>query len=245
MRSPFLFKLIIPLFLFACEKDQMGDCLKSSGPRVHQTRDFQGIRVVELNDHVELAIEKSQDEGVEVQAGKKLLPLIETEKRGDSLFIRDRNTCDWVRSYENIPKVTVRTKKLQGLVNRGTADIQIKGSIEAKDFLYTQWNGMGNVNLSLSTDRAELKLHTGAGQLSCNGESNFVYAYSAGFGSLDLENLKAQRAFAWNKGSGDMHLQVQDELRAKLEGLGSIFYEGDGELVDSIDQGDGRIERRE
>lgn len=245
MKRPLSFLSLLPFLLFACKKDGTRSCLKASGERVHKERRIEGVRAIEIHDHIELLIEKSRDEGVAVQAGKKLEPLIETKRIGDTLVIRDLNRCHWLRSYDAVPKVTVRTSELENLENHGTADIHMEGSIGHESFLYEQWNGMGDVELELMTDSAELKIHSGSGRLTCQGKSDHVYAYLASSGFLKLGGLEAQNAFAWNKGTGNIRLHVKEELQARVESLGSIFYSGPGELTGFENSGSGRIVQKD
>ncbi|MFB6257896.1 MAG: head GIN domain-containing protein [Flavobacteriales bacterium] len=245
MSRSFIILLMVPFLLTtACKKEQMGDCLKSRGKTVERSRSIKGVRAIELHDHVELVIEKSANEGVEVRAGKNLIPLIKTKMEEDTLVIRDENTCDWVRSYEPVPKVTVRTKALTHLFNHSTADISCKGSIQGPRFHYAQWNGMGNVELTLHTDTCWLKAHTGSGDLRCHGSSDMAYLYSSGTAFLRLRDLECQKAWATNKGSGNMYLNVQGELKAFVHSLGSIYYHGKPTLTKAVREGEGKIEMK-
>ncbi len=239
------FLLFIAILFLSCEKEQMGDCFKGKGDRVLRQRSISGIRRIELHDHIDLKIVIDPNEKVEVRAGKNLLPLIETEKEGELLRIKDRNTCHWVRSYEKHPKVIVRTPSVERLVNRSTGDISLKGTIQGDRFHYSQWNGMGNAELDLDVDTVQLKLHTGAGDLVCSGDCDKVDLYIGGPGFLHLEELTCKKAWAHNKGVGDIHLRVSEELRAKVQSVGSVLFEGKGELMKGIDEGEGRIDRVE
>ncbi len=217
--------------------------MRSKGNRSEEERPITGIRKIELRDHVDLHIVKSKNEGVVVQAGDNLIPSIKTRKEGEHLTIKDENTCDWVRSYDENPKVTVRTQRLLRLENRSTADISMKGKIEGKRFYYEQWNGMGNVELQLHADSLWLKQHTGSADLHCSGSCDMANLFLDGHGFMYLQDLKARKIWAHSAGSGDMKLHVTQELGAKLESMGSIFFKGKGELVHSLDRGEGDIER--
>lgn len=239
----YLWVLFPLLLLMSCKKEQMGDCLKGKGERTEEKRSITGVRKIELHDHVDLRIVKSSSEGVEVHAGENLIPLIKTRKKGERLTIRDLNTCHWVRSYDKVPKVVVRTKRLLRLENHSTSDISMKGKLQGKRFHYAQWNGMGEVKLRIDVDSLCLEQHTGSANIQCSGRCETADLYLGGHGFMKLRDLSCRKVWAHNAGSGDMELHVTEELGAKVESLGSIFFEGDGELLEAYDEGDGDIER--
>ncbi len=236
--------ILIPMLFFSCKKEQMKDCIKGRGERIEQERPISGIRKIELRDHVRVLIRKSKQERVEVTAGEELLPLIRTKKKGKTLIIKDGNTCDWSRSYQPIPEVTVFTKEVQKLEQRGTAPIRMLDEFELQRFDYGQWDGMGDVELKLDVDTAYLKQHTGSGQLTVHGDCDWTFLFAGSSGFMYLEDFRCKIAKAVNEGTGNMHLHVTQDLAATIEGLGSIFYKGDPVLSKKVNVGEGRVEEK-
>src|SRR5262245_25022970 len=93
-----LIALLALVSFSGCQKDQWDDCFTSKGPTITQERCVEGFHTIELEDHIDLVLTEEEDCVVRVRAGQNLLGQIDTEVEGDVLHIRDRNTCNFVRS---------------------------------------------------------------------------------------------------------------------------------------------------
>ncbi len=242
LKGPIL--LLLPFLFVQCEKEQMGDCFKGKGERVQEEREVSGFSTIVLHDHIRLILDPGKEEGVTLEAGENLIPLIKTERKGDRLILRNDNTCNWARSYDGVIEARVGFEDLDRLEYRGTAGIRTNGTIRTESFRFDQWKGMGDVALQLECDTAYLKLHTGAGDLSCEGSAEWSYLFGGGKGFMRLENFPTDKVHAVSDASGDIRLNVVEKLWAETRSLGSIFYYGDGELVESERTGSGKVERK-
>lgn len=236
-----LFLLFLPLLFFSCKKEPMRNCIKGKGERTLEERSISGIRKIELRGHIRVRIEKSKEERVEVTAGRKLLPLIKTKKKGADLIIKDENICDWTRSYEKIPQVKVFTKSIRELEQRGTASVQMLDKFSVQRFDYAQWNGMGDVTLRLNADTVYLKQHTGSGHLTVQGECDWSFLFAGSSGFMYLEGFESRVAKAVSEGTGNVRLTVTENLATWIEGLGSIFYKGSPTLSKRLNEGEGAV----
>lgn len=243
LQGPIL--LLLPILFVQCEKEQMGDCFKGKGERVQEERKVSGFSSIVLHDHIRLILEPGKEEGVTLEAGENLIPLIKTERKGERLILRDENTCDWTRSYDELIEARVGFEDLDRLEYRGTAGIKANGTIRTESFRFDQWKGMGNVQLQLECDSAYLKLHTGAGDLSCEGSAEWSYLFGGGKGFMRLESFPTDEVHAVSDASGNIRLKVMEKLWAETRSLGSIFYNGPGELVSKKRKGSGKVERKE
>ncbi len=88
----------VALLTLSCDRETAPDCLKSTGKTVRQVRRISAFSEIVLHDDINLYLTHSPDSILTIEAGENLLPKIETTQNGNTLTIRNRNTCNWVRS---------------------------------------------------------------------------------------------------------------------------------------------------
>ncbi len=218
----------------------MGDCFKSTGATQTEIRDLAQFNRLEVEDNVNVYIRFGSPERVEIEAGKNLLELIETEVEGNTLFIRNNNKCNWVRSYEKPINVTLYCQELNEMIAHGYGTIETLDTIVQPTFIAEQWLASGMIRLLLDTDEVYLKSHTGPADFECRGFSDFLYAYNSSQGILRLEGVQAQNAFVWNTGTGDIFVNAEDSVQILIENVGDVYYTGQPDFVSTTLEHEGQ-----
>ena len=231
--------ILLASVLMGCEKENRGDCFKSTGSITTEIRELDSFVRLEVEDNVNVFIHFGPNHSAEIEAGSNLISLIETEVKDQTLYIRNKNKCNWVRKY-NVPiNVTLHCSQLDYLVSRGYGTIETLDTIKQPEFYAEQWLASGVLKLLLNTERAYLKSHTGPADYTCHGRSDYLYAYNSSSGMLHLEGVFAKNSLAWNTGSGNIYVNVSDSLSIQIDDIGDVHYTGDPEYLNVTQTGTG------
>jgi len=229
------------LYINSCKKENMGDCLKSTGDITTEERVAGQFHRILLEDDINLIITQDTFCKIEIEAGENLIPLVNTVIEGDTLTITNGNTCNWVRSYKNEINVFVTVKDLRILTYSGSGNITSTNTIKTNNFLVEQKSGSGNIDISIDTDTSDMQYHTGAGDITLSGKSEMSFLYNSSNGFLYCSDLQTTKTFVSNSGTGDIYLNVDSSLIAFIHFVGSIFYKGNPSEIEEVNDGTGKL----
>jgi hypothetical protein len=234
------FLLAISLFFISCRKENFCDCIKSTGDIVKERRTVSDFTSLEVHKNIYVTITQDTINSVEVEAGENLLSLIETKVQDGQLYITNKNTCNWVRSYSKEIHVFVHVKNLANINSYSSKDINSSNTITSPVF-YVHNFFSGNIYLDINTDESYTKQMGAGGDITITGFSDYNYVFDQGYGYLYLQNLQSNRGLIWQKGTGDMHLNVRDELDVRIDHVGNIYYSGNPQIIQRPSEGSGRL----
>src|SRR5690606_26765019 len=105
------------IFVQSCSKNQPGDCFKSSGEVVQQERLLSSFNKLVISDrfNIILSQDSSKPESAVLRGGKSLLSSVVMHVIDTALYIKDGNTCNWVRNYDNRITIELNIHKLKKL----------------------------------------------------------------------------------------------------------------------------------
>jgi hypothetical protein len=196
-----------------------GPSISGSGRMSSETRNVSGFSKVSLGGSGRVVIEQGGAESLTVTGDDNLLNQIETEVRGGTLELREKNGVRLSPSQDIVFKVTM--KKLDAL------DISGSGVAEAK--------GLQNAKMKVEI--------SGSGEVSAEGTADDLDISISGSGRFRGDGLKSKRTRVEISGSGSALVASSETLSADLSGSGSIEYVGDPQLRQNI-SGSGSIRRR-
>jgi len=226
--KPHIIAVFLASVLFtSCEKDQWDDCFTSTGSMTEEIRTTDEFSIVEIHDRVDLVLEEGTAGTIVVRAGKNLFGQIETNVIDGKLIIENKNTCNWVRSFQ--PRITVRVPVVQvaQLDIMGTGNITSTSTVQRSFFRIDQNGGQGNTVLSLEVDTCFVGMYSGAGNVSITGSSYFVNLYSNTMGPINAIGLDAEVIAVNNSGNVDIRCRTSGNLNAEIYGVGDVYYSGE------------------
>jgi len=229
------------VLISGCAKENLGDCVKSTGSIRTEFRIPEPFNRLEVEDNINVFIYFDDSYQLEIEAGKNLIPLIETEVKNGTLYLRNNNKCNWVRSFEVPVNVHLTCPSLDYLIARGFGTIETVDTIVGTSFTAEQWEASGLVKLTVNTQQTWLKTNTGPGNFECYGITEYLYAYNSSSGIFRLENLYTNECFIWNAGVGDIHVQVGGPAEFTIDDAGDIYYTGSPHTVISHLNGSGQL----
>lgn len=228
-------------FIQACKKENMCDCFKSTGGTTTEVRNLSGFSKIELNNNVDLVVTPGKPFSCKVTAGSHLIDMITTEVHDQTLEIRNLNKCNWVRSFKNKYTVEVSMPSFTYLYYSGSGTITTLDTIRENEFVMDGWTCSGSVNLMLHTGTSWLTIHTGTADVTASGISGVCYIYSAGAGPYNCTNLETGYSFITNQSTNDCYIYVTQELEAKLNLQGNIYYRGEPHKIEKELNGTGEL----
>lgn len=235
-----LYVIVFMLMITAC--NDINDCFHGTGNTATEFREAGAFKSIELSGNINLRFRQDSTAALKVTAGENLLDGIETRIENNTLFISNKNRCNWVRKFNTPITVEVASTELNLLFIRdATGDVKFEDTLRVKDFRLDSFSGLGTYDLLLDVESAVLAIHTGPSDLKVAGRAGYVINYQLGYGKNDCERLLTDYTIAVNKGTNDLRVNAGNRLDVKLEGTGDIYYAGDPVELNKQVSGKGKL----
>lgn len=233
--SVLIFALII---LIGCSEDSA--CLKSSGDAIFYTEAVPAFNHIELNNAIELELVQSNDTLITVSTKENLKNNITFEVVEEKLIIKDNNTCNWLREY-NQTKVTIHHPNLKRLDHLGNNVIYSLDTIYYPYLTLYAKNAPGDFKLLINNIKTTISIND-LNNITLSGKCNELYVgiYS-GDGRINAENLIAKEVGCFQRGSNDILVYPVDLLYGKIIAYGNIIYFNEPPVIEIEDTGKGEL----
>jgi hypothetical protein len=198
-------------------------CSERSGPVQVQTRELPPFSAIDMEGAAALQIKVGSPSAVQIEATPKVLDRIETEVRGDTLYIRSR-AKNWLPSRDGRHvSVRINLPELQVLRLGGGHRASIEG---------------------FAGGEAQIKVE-GAAKIDASGYLDTLRVHLAGAGTANLAKLKSVNAHVTVDGVGRVIVHTSDTLDATMNGMGAIHYLGNPREVRTRMNGLGSIGKQD
>ncbi len=232
----------ILMCLFSCKKENLCDCVKTTGSHKVEYRSLQNFRCIYLKDKMDLYITQDSSYEVRVEAGSNLMGLIKTELDGETLKVFNNNRCNWVRGYKHKINVYVSAPYFKHLKNEGLGTIKSTNTI-TQDEISIRVENSGDVNLDVNANTVICSSH-GNGDTYLSGTThnlqsdyngtNYLYAYGLTITNyVYLHSVSIGHAYINAPNNGLMDIQI--------DRAGNIFYKGNPSTINLTQKGKGRL----
>ncbi|WP_420578551.1 head GIN domain-containing protein [Ekhidna sp.] len=208
--------------------------------------DFQTINV---NSRYTVYLKQSNETRVEVRALKEVMDISEFKIRDGSLDInikreeKNRSIWEQIDDIKISPKldVYVSMKDIQSLNVNGNGKIIAENSISSKELILTN-SGSGTLDLDIKGKNLAI-INSGSGLTKVTGYADSANVTLSGYGKIEAFKLDLKSAKATLTGSGDIEMNVKDNLKANVYGGGTILFKGNTKQVTKKEHGLGKVER--
>ncbi len=238
-------KIIVLLFIIftfsTCKKDHLLDCFKSAGKTITENRETNAFININLTDNVDLIIHTDTTYFVKVTAGDNLINGIITEWNNKTLYIRNENRCNWMRSFENIYTVEIGMNQPELIHYNGSGNITCLDTIRKEDFIFDSFGGSGTINLNFNSNKIHLNDHIGRADIRAFGFANESYIYVNDVGVLNASGMNTNYTYITNNSTGDCRINVKNELGFEIKYSGNIFYTGNPHILSQNFSGTGKL----
>lgn len=235
----FLSVLFIVQLFSGCAEENMCDCIKRTGTIINETRNVLPFTRVLTEDNVTVYITYDSIQEVIVEAGENIVPLIETDVVNGTLIIRNKNRCNWTRSYDKPLNVHLKMPVIEYIINNGTAPIKSKNSI-ACDSIDIQTMSSGDIDLLLNVNKINSHIF-GSGDVFLTGYANEHSCDIGGTAYLYCKNLTTNYTYIHTYTIGPSEVNATNIMIAKIDGKGDVFCFGNPVNTEVIKNGPGNL----
>ena len=233
--------IAVVLLLQGCEKDDFCNCTKSEGSMVSETRTLPAFEFIDMDNNVDIELTPDTITYAVLTCGKNLADGIETEVSGNTLFVRNKNRCNWLRDFDNKFTLNVHFNKLSHIGNYGSGNLTCTDTLRMDNLVVESWNGMGTLSFIFNGGDLYLKIHTGAADMEASGMANLLYIYTAGNGYMRTRNLEANTVWLTTNSTGDCEVFPKNELDVNIGYNGDVFYHGSPVVIRKSVTGSGNL----
>ncbi len=218
MKLVILLSIGLVIGLKGCSFINITDKIKGSGIVKTENRNLDRFSSLDMSCAGSIQVRFQEPKNFEIRGDDNILPLIITEVKDDTLYIRSS------KEYEPKDKLEI--------------------ILSLPDLKRCALGGAGQANLSnIKNKRVELIL-SGAGELIASGETEEAEITLSGAGQVDAKNLHAVSAKVNSTGVGSVDIYATGKLDAKTTGVGEINYYGSPKIVNKQAGGLGEINER-
>ena len=224
--------LALTLGLNSCFEDFS---IHGNGDEKTETRGSAPFDEVKSSGSFEVLIVPGDEYLVEVTAESNLLPYIVTDVDSKKLKIHTRGVHNL---HNNTPmRISITTPQLAGINLSGS------GYIETEHFTGNDFDidlsGSGQIETAIDMNDLNAQI-SGSGKIILSGLCNHSDLKISGSGKIHSYNLEQNSCHATISGSGDIYVNVKEQIDVEISGSGDLFYMNSPEVHSNI-SGSGKV----
>ncbi|WP_069661192.1 head GIN domain-containing protein [Arcticibacter eurypsychrophilus] len=206
-----------------------------------QNRHISGFTGVEVIGSYDVFIKQGNTESVIVEANDDVIDRIITEVEGGTLKIYTKKS-NFNFSWENKKTaIYVTAKDLNRISVIGSGNVSFAEGISTSK-LRLKLTGSGDVSGKVNVKTLESEL-TGSGDMKLSGQAQTSSVTVTGSGDFSGRDLATTKSIVQVRGSGNVGVNVLQQLDASVAGSGDIRYTGTPKQISSSKSGSGDIGR--
>jgi len=217
------------LLIIACDSEDTGDCFKKAGSIIQQKIIVSSFDKVLVNRDIELIIKEGITQSVIIETGKNLINDVVAEVVDGRLTLTDNNTCNYIRDY-GITKVYVTSSSITEIRSSTQYEISSDGvlsypslTVLSEDFSAPESFNIGDFRLQIDNTNFNLVFNNLSVCYITGQTDNLNITFAAGTSRFEGRNLIAQKVTLSNRGSNDMIVNPQQEIKGKISGIGDVI----------------------
>jgi len=200
-----------------------------------EVRDLPVFSKIVVKGSADVNVVAGERQSVEVTTESDYLSRVETEVRGDTLYISQEG-----RNWRNVDvNLEVRVGNLNGVYVQGSGDFDIANL--NSDAFEVIIQGSGDVVVSGKSKSFNLEID-GSGNVMLSGDCGSLDVEIDGSGDVDSRNLKCETVDVFIDGSGDVDVYASRSVVAEMEGSGDLKIYGDPDKIRPKIKGSGSFE---
>ncbi len=228
--------LLFPFLLGSCT-NWFG--ITGSGNILSESRTVTDFNSVEIVSSADAEIVKGDTYSVEVSDYENIIQYLSLKIVDHKLTISVEPSTTILNNSKAKVMITM-PDTLKSLSITGSGDMKINSAF--KDIERMIITGSGNIDATQRLDIKDVEVTVlGSGNISATGNAKSVKALISGSGDIHLSDLIAFSADCTITGSGNIDVNVTNELKAKITGSGNIYYYGNPGTVNSSTPGSGVV----
>lgn len=227
------------LLVASCKKENSCDCFKRTGTIVTVNREISGFDKLFVEDNLNVFITQGPVFDVKIESGENLISLIKTEVTDGTLYIQNKNRCNWTRSYDKPFNVYITMPVLNFLTSDGTGTIRSLNTITTPEF-DIQTKNSGDIELVVNNSKITSHMH-GSGDLTLHGHTMEHNCDIGGTAFLNCKDLVTDKTYVHSYTTGLCYVTTLGTLDCRIDRIGDVYCYGDPVIVQEFIQGKGKL----
>lgn len=210
------------LFSFLLCGCKPSECFVSTGSVQKVKKEIDFFHTVRVEDNVSVILTEGND--IYLEAGENLIPNIEFSLQKDStLTIRNKNSCNWLRSYDVPVKVYLGVENLQNILWKSYGNLTSHQKITKSYFLMTILDANAIIDLDIDAIGLYVFCNSGA-DMRFRGEVQEFSVFVMNYCKVDASKLIAQTVKIKHQGQNDLHCFPVERMEVAIESSGNVYY---------------------
>lgn len=221
------FLMAVVMLLNGCRKDQWNDCFQGTGKDITVSRYLGPFTKISIGEKFDIILtqDTAQNEEVKITAGSHIIDQIVTKVKNNTLTIENKNTCNFVRSYERKIKIEIRVRFLDDIEIFSASNLRSPDTLhfEKSNYLNLKNNGLGDINLKLKL--GYLEVHSiNSGNIFLEGFVNILTCSIEEVTVFDARKMLCDDIYIDSHTPLDCYINPKNLLAAKIFNKGNIYY---------------------
>ncbi|MCC6720695.1 MAG: DUF2807 domain-containing protein [Bacteroidia bacterium] len=217
---------IISVLNFSCMKEQLNDCFQSTGADISITKQLNSFSKINIGENFNIILKQdtSQNEHIKITGGKNIISQIVTNVKNGTLSVKNRNTCNFVRSYKRKITLEIYVKYLDEIILTSVAELNTPDTLYFENRTIKIKNlGLGDVKINIKSGFLDIQ-SINSGSLTLSGFSNIMSCSIEEVSSFDALNLLCDDIYIDCHSPLNCYVFPKIKLYAKLFNSGNVFY---------------------
>ena len=207
------------------------------GATVTEKIDLETITGIGLGISADVFVKQGSTQEITIKGQKNIIDNIKKKVKGGSWNIEfDKQ----VKKHEDI-KIYITLSTLKDVSIGGSGSIIGQGKFINLGDLSLSIGGSGDIEINVDAKDISCSIG-GSGEMKLAGSGDELSISIGGSGDIDAFDLSVKRCSVSTAGSGDVNVNVSDELDVSMVGSGDVTYKGNPKVHSSI-VGSGDVER--
>ena len=242
MKKLILIVVIATLF-YNCENP--ADCVKSTGEMVTREIEVTPFETVFVYTGIGLVIKQGPEYKVEVRSGENLIDDIEVKVENNTLTLKDKTTCNWVRDYGQTT-VYVTAPSLSDIHSKTEQDIKSEGILTyptIRLYAIDLTDGAGTGDFIFDIDNEHLVIeNNNVSRFFISGNTQVAWLnFYDGNGRLDSQNFTINIAKVYHRGSNDIIIKPIQSVEGDLFSTGNLILLNTPPSINLTEHYQGRV----
>ena len=240
---PFLvFVLVLALPNWMCKKDKGCNCFKGTGSIITEERQLTQFKSVHIENDMNVFFQEDTMQKITVEAGKNIISGILTEIHGDSLKIRNKNKCNFLRRYDIPVNIYIHYVRNQFYEIRTTGSGLVTNTNACtSDSVDLESEGSAPIVFQMGGLCKTYTHQHGAGDITLTGSCDQVIIYSKGSGFTITDACTNNYSWVWTNTTGKITVHSIGLLITNINGSGNIYYTGNPNTINNTENSTGRL----
>lgn len=239
--SRVVYVIIFSFLLAGCKKDNKFSCPIFTGEIITQERNVSYFHTIIIQDKIDVYLKQEANTTVSVKAGKNVINNIVTEIKNETLYVADKNKCDFIRDPKKKIEVYISLPDLKYLKHIGSGNVY-SNSTFIQDSMIVRMETPGDVYLKVQTHYLGGSTH-GNGDLYVSGSTDYFYYNYNGTNFIYANELKIHLyTYLESHSVGHAYVNIhQAGMDAVLYSNGNIYYTGTPNFLNYTTKAKGKV----